>query len=79
MLSQLQTLAYGTHQEYDDNGNYQDPYYAMSTAMQPTQDGEADEDQGGEICTSCGYWFMTSAMHEPNKSWDPGTIVPYMR
>ncbi len=22
---------------------------------------------------------MTTAMHEPNKSWDPGTIAPYMR
>jgi hypothetical protein len=22
---------------------------------------------------------MTSAMHETNKSWDPGTIAPYMR
>jgi len=22
---------------------------------------------------------MQTAMHEPNKSWDPGTIVPYMR
>ncbi len=22
---------------------------------------------------------MSTAMHEPNKSWDPGTLVPYMR
>ena len=22
---------------------------------------------------------MSTAMHEPNKSWDPGTIAPYMR
>ena len=22
---------------------------------------------------------MQTAMHEPNKSWDPGTLAPYMR
>ena len=35
-------------QEYDDDDNYPDPYYAMSAAMQPTQDWDADEDQDGE-------------------------------
>ena len=44
--------AYGAHQEYDDDSNYPDPYYAMSAAMQPPQDRGADEDHEGETYAS---------------------------
>ena len=44
--------AYGANQEYDDDGNYPDPYYAMSAAMQPPQDYDEDEDQEGATYAS---------------------------
>ena len=44
--------AYGAHQEYDDDGNYPDPYYAMSATMQPPQEWDADDDQEGETYAS---------------------------
>ncbi len=44
--------AYGANQEYDDDGNYSDPYYAMSAAMQPPQDCDEDEDQEGATYAS---------------------------
>jgi hypothetical protein len=44
--------AYGAHQEYDDDGNNPDPYYAMSAAMQAPQDWDENEDQQGETYTS---------------------------
>jgi hypothetical protein len=40
---------YGAHQEYDDDGNYQEPYFAMSAATDHPQDGvDLDEDDDGE-------------------------------
>jgi hypothetical protein len=44
--------AYGAYQEYDDDGNNPDPYYAMSAAMQTPQDWDENEDQEGETYTS---------------------------
>jgi hypothetical protein len=44
--------AYGAHQDYDDDGNYPDPYYAMSAAIQPPQDWDEDDDQEGETYAS---------------------------
>jgi hypothetical protein len=44
---------YGAHQEYDDDGNYQESYHAMSAAMDLPQDGvDPDEDDDGETYAS---------------------------
>ncbi len=40
---------YGAHQEYDDDGNYQEHYFAMSAATDHPQDGvDSNEDDDGE-------------------------------
>ena len=40
--------AYGANQEYDDDGNYANPYYAMSAAMEPSQYYDDEDDQESE-------------------------------
>jgi hypothetical protein len=32
-----ESAVYGANQEYDDDGNYPDPYNAVSAAMKPPQ------------------------------------------
>ena len=44
--------AYGAHQEYDDDGNYQQSYHAMSAAMEPIHDYDDEDDQDGETYAS---------------------------
>ncbi len=40
---------YGAHQEYDNDGNYQESYFAMSAPTDHPQDGvDLDEDDDGE-------------------------------
>ena len=44
---------YGAHQDYDDDGNHQESYYAMGASMNHPQDGiNSDEDDGGETYAS---------------------------
>jgi hypothetical protein len=40
--------AYGANQEYDDDGNYPNPYYAMSAAMEHPQYYNNEDDQESE-------------------------------
>ena len=44
--------AYGVNQEYDDEGNYPDSYYAMSAAMEPHQHLDDEDDQDSETYAS---------------------------
>ena len=39
---------YGAHQDYEDDGHYQQPLYAMSAAMEPNHDYEDEDDQANE-------------------------------
>ena len=44
---------YGAHQDYDDDGNYQEQHYAMAAAMDHFQDEvDVDEDDDGETYPS---------------------------
>jgi len=44
---------YGAHQDYDDDGNYQESYYSMGASMNHPQDGiNSDEDDGVETYAS---------------------------
>ena len=47
-----QSAAFGAYQDYDDDGNYPQPYYAMSAAMEPTNEYEDEDDQDGETYAS---------------------------
>jgi hypothetical protein len=47
-----QSAAFGAYQDYDDGGNYPQPYYAMSAAMKPTNDYEDEDDHDGESYAS---------------------------
>ncbi len=41
-------MAKGANQEYDDDGNYPNPYYAMSAAMEHPQYYDDEDDQESE-------------------------------
>jgi len=46
------SAVYGAHQDYDDDGNFQQSPYAMSAAMEPTHDYEDADDQADETYAS---------------------------
>ena len=46
------SAVYGAHQEYDEDGNYQQSLYAMSASMEPYHDYEDEDDQANETYAS---------------------------
>jgi hypothetical protein len=46
------SAVYGAHQDYDDDGNFQQSPYAMSATKEPTHDYEDADDQANETYAS---------------------------
>ena len=46
------SAVYGAHQDYDDDGNFQQSLYAMTASMEPTHNYEDVDDQANETYAS---------------------------